>query len=225
MAFCLEAAEAAAKATGVGIGFISAVDRIRPLDEAMERARVTNQLVKGSEHMIESGMRCYSGKHPGIVGFGLHGNEAGYPPSPLPRCFAWRWRTDLISAPHAGEIAPDARPGSGAASVRDALDRLDADRVAHGVLAIEDEALVERLAAQKICLDVCPTSNLLLGVFPSIEEHPLSAFVEAGIPCTLGSDDPLLFGPNLVDEFVLCRKGIGFDDRQLASLARKQFRP
>lgn len=220
--FALEAAEAASKATGVGIGFISAIDRIKPLDEALKRARVTRDLVRNNAHRIKSGMACFDGEHPGIIGFGLHGNEGGYPPEPFALAFRTALDdTGLISAPHAGEIEP--RPGGGPASVRGALEHLRAERIAHGVLAIEDEALLERLAAERICLDVCPTSNLLLRVFASAAEHPLPKLIEAGVPCTLGSDDPLLFGPDLVDEFTLCRDAMGMDDRQLASLARASF--
>jgi adenosine deaminase len=91
------------------------------------------------------------------------------------------------------------------------------------VLAIEDDALVARLAAERICLDVCPTSNLLLGVFASPQAHPLPRLLRAGVPCTLGSDDPLLFGASLVDEFTLCRDRMGLDDAWLAVMAENSF--
>lgn len=221
--FALEAAELASKATGVGIGFISAIDRIKPLDEALKRAAVTRDLIKANDHMIQSGMPCFDGRQAGIVGFGLHGNEGGYPPEPFAEAFRVALGdTGLISAPHAGEIPP--RPGGGAASVLGALDHLGADRIAHGVLAIEDEALVARLAEEQICLDICPTSNLLLRVFPKASEHPLKTLIEAGIPCTIGSDDPLLFGPDLVDEFTQCREDMDMDDQELASLAATSFK-
>ncbi len=220
--FALEAAEAASGATGVGIGFISAVDRIMPLDHAMERALVTAGLVRAGEHAIQSGMPCFAGKHAGIVAFGLHGNEQGFPPEPFAEAFAVALDgTGLVSAPHAGEIAP--LPGGGAASVAAALDHLRAQRIAHGVLAIEDDALVARLAAEQVCLDVCPTSNLLLGVFPAPEAHPLPRLLEAGVACTLGSDDPLLFGASLLDELALCRDRMGLDEPWLAAMARNSF--
>lgn len=220
--FALEAAAAASRATGVGIGFISAIDRIKSQGEALRRAQVTRNLVKGNEHNIESGMACFDGDHAGIVGFGLHGNEGGHPPLPFAEAFRIALdETGLIAAPHAGEIPPYA--GAGAASVQAAVEYLDADRIAHGVLAIEDEALIERLAKEQVCLDICPTSNLLLRVFPSAAEHPLSRLMEAGVPCTLGSDDPLLFGPDLVEEFTLCREEMAMSDEQLAALARTSF--
>jgi adenosine deaminase len=220
--FALQAAEAAERATGVGIGFMSAVDRILPLDRAMSRAAITAALVKANAHMIRSGMACWSGSHAGIVAFGLHGNEEGYPPQPFADAFRLALDgTDLLSTPHAGEIAPF--PGGGPASVRAAIDHLGAQRILHGVLAIEDPRLVERLAREQICLDICPSSNLLLNVFPSAEAHALPVLLEAGVPCDLGSDDPLLFGPSLLDEFVLCRAQMGLSDAQLATMAKTSF--
>ena len=72
---------------------------------------------------------------------------------------------------------------------------LGADRIQHGVRATEDPALIERLANDGVCLDVCPTSNVCLKVVPSIEEHPLSVLIDAGIKCSLNGDDPLFFAP------------------------------
>ena len=120
-------------------------------------------------------------------------------------------------------------PGGGAASVAVAVDRLCADRIAHAVLATEDDELVRK----QICLDVCPTANLNLQVFPSIEPHPLphlieaglieAGLIEAGVVGTINSDDPLLFGPDLVEELEICRKGMGLSDAALAQLARNLF--
>jgi adenosine deaminase len=220
--FSLQAAQAAESATGVGIGFMSAVDRIAPLARALDRARVTAQLVRSRQHIIQGEMKGNSAPHPGIVAFGLHGNEEGFPPEPFAGAFRIALsHTGLLSTPHAGEIAPF--PGSGPASVAAAIDTLGAHRILHGVLAADDPWLVERLAREQICLDVCPSSNLMLKVFPSIHEHPLPALLAAGVPCDLGSDDPLLFGPDLLDEYVLCRQDMGLSDAQLASLARTSF--
>lgn len=220
--FALQAAQAAEVATGVGIGFMSALDRIAPLPRALERARVTAQLVTSRQHVIQGNVNGYNTPHAGIVAFGLHGNEEGFPPEPFAEAFRLALRgTGLLSTPHAGEIAPF--PGQGPASVVGALDALGAHRILHGVLAAHDPWLVERLARERICLDVCPSSNLMLNVFPSVQAHPLPALLEAGVPCDLGSDDPLLFGPNLLDEFVLCREAMGLSDEQLASMARTSF--
>ncbi|MDQ1509464.1 MAG: adenosine deaminase, partial [Actinomycetota bacterium] len=119
----------------------------------------------------------------------------------------------LLSVPHAGELA-------GPESVIGALDALGADRIEHGVRAIEDPALVRRLADSDVCLDVCPTSNVLLSVVPSIEDHPLPALLDAGVRCSLNADDPLLFGPNLLEEYEVVRARLGLDDEALAGIAR-----
>jgi adenosine deaminase len=85
---------------------------------------------------------------------------------------------------------------------------------------VEDPVLVERLARDEIVLDVCPTSNLLLEVVPSLDEHPLARLLDAGVRCTLNGDDPLLYGPGLLSEYELARDTLGLSDDQLAAMAR-----
>lgn len=149
----------------------------------------------------------------GMVSFGLAADEAIYPPEPFAKAFAIAREAGLISAPHAGEHA-------GPASVIGALDTLGAQRIAHGVRAIESPDLVRRLAEEGICLDVCPTSNIMLSVVPDLATHPLAALIEAGVRCSLNGDDPLLFGPGLLDEYQLARDQLGLDDTAIAWLAR-----
>jgi adenosine deaminase len=226
--FALQAAEQASRATGVGIGFISAADRLMPVEQALERARVTRDLVRAGEHVIEQHLPLGENgapvvvRHPGIVAFGLHGKEEGNPPEPFAEAFKIALDdTGLLSVPHAGEIAP--HPGGGPASVRGALAALRPDRIEHGVLAVEDQTLLDDLARRGICLDLCPTSNLNLGVFPAAAAWPLQQILEAGIPCTINSDDPLLFGADLVDELVFCREQLGITEATLGALARQSF--
>ena len=152
------------------------------------------------------------------AGRGSRGIRAGqrrgdFPPEPFAEPFAIARQAGLLSTPHAGELA-------GPASVLGAIDYLGADRIQHGVRAIEDPELMERLADSAVCLDVCPTSNVLLSVYPSLEAHPLPALLDAGIRCSLNGDDPLLFGPGLLEEYELCRSDLGLDDGQLAFIAR-----
>lgn len=149
----------------------------------------------------------------GVVAFGLAGDEALYPPEPFAEAFAVARGAGLMSVPHAGEHAgPD--------SVRAALDLLGAHRISHGVRAVEDPALVARLAVEEVALDICPTSNVLLGVARSLAEHPLPRLLDAGVRCTLNADDSLLFGPGLLAEYDNARTAIGLDDTRLAALAR-----
>ena len=103
------------------------------------------------------------------------------------------------------------------------MDQLGARRIAHGVLAADDPALVAQLAAQGVCLDVCPSSNLMLSVVPSLAEHPLRRLMQAGVACTINSDDPLLFGSSLLQEFELCRAEMRLGDAELAACARASF--
>lgn len=219
--FALRAGEAASASTGVNIGFMSAVDRSMPIEHGLERARVTAGLVRDDAHLVRSGSWDPDGRHAGIVAFGLHGNEEGHPPEKFEAVFDLIRPTPLLSTPHAGEIAPV--PGGGPASVRAAMERLDAHRILHGVLAAEDESLVATLARSAVCLDVCPSSNVLLSVVPSLEEHPLPRLMAAGVSCDLGSDDPLLFGPSLLDEFENCRSKMALTDAELARLAHNSF--
>ncbi len=107
--------------------------------------------------------------------------------------------------------------------MRGALDLLGADRIQHGVRAIEDPALVERLADEEVCLDVCPTSNVLLSVVPDLESHPLRRLLDAGVRCSLNADDPLLFGPGPLEGYELCRTGLMLSDDDLADIARSSL--
>ena len=220
--FALDAARHASEKTGVGIGFISAIDRTRSIEQANERAKLTYSLISSQRHQITA--KNINGGEPyrGIVGLGLHGNEEGYPPEIFAEAFQIvAKKTETLSIPHAGEIAPT--PGKGPESVEKAIDILGASRIQHGVLAIHDEVLMKKIKERNICLDVCPSSNIQLSVFPNIQTHPLPLLIEAGIPCSLGSDDPLLFGPSLLDEFELCREQMHFSDDTLAQLARNSF--
>jgi aminodeoxyfutalosine deaminase len=132
--------------------------------------------------------------HRGVVGLGLGGQEAEYPPAPFARAFAIAREGGLGSVPHAGEAA-------GVPSIRGALDALGAVRLRHGVRAIEDPALVRELADRGIVLDVCPISNLRTRVVSSLAEHPLPALVEAGVPCSVSTDDPAMFGTDLAADY------------------------
>lgn len=220
--FALSQAEHVSQKTGVGIGFISAIDRTQPVERGIQRAELTAKIVKSRQHLIRLTTDYFDDIHPGIIGLGLHGNEEGFAPELFKDAFRIGLDgTDLLSLPHAGEIAPS--PGKGSASVATALDLLKADRIQHGVLAIEDPNLISKLAQTKICLDVCPSSNIQLSVFSKISDHPLPELIKAGVICTIGSDDPLLFGPNLVDEYQICRKEMKLDDSSLACLARNSF--
>ncbi len=113
---------------------------------------------------------------------------------------------------HAGE-------SSGPEGVRDALELLGADRIDHGVRAIEDPALVVLLAERRIPLGVCPTSNLVLNVFDSMQQHPIDALRRAGVIVSINTDDPSLLGTTLPGEYLLCKTFCGWSDEIIRRLA------
>jgi adenosine deaminase len=148
----------------------------------------------------------------GCVALGLGGSEHRYPPRLFERAFERAHRSWLPCAPHAGEFA-------GPESVWDALHRLHADRIAHGVRSIEDPGLVELLRRQQTALDVCPTSNLRLGVYPDYAAHPLRRLWDAGLRITLGSDDPALFNTDLNQEYQVLVDHFGFQLDELEQVS------
>src|SRR6266566_4946806 len=140
----------------------------------------------------------------GVVALGLGGAEVGHPPEQFTVWFEKAREAGLHSAPHAGEtVGPD--------SVWGALRVLGAERLGHGVRSIEDPALVAYLADKQIPLEVCPTSNVKLGVYADYTSHPLPGLYDAGVPVTINSDDPPLFNTTLNDEVKLLVDPFNFD--------------
>ena len=150
--------------------------------------------------------------HPYVVGFSMAGDEENYPPAAYAEAFQIADEAGLGCTVHAGEWA-------GPESVREAL-RLPVSRISHGVRSIEDPALVEELAERGTVLEVCPTSNVVLGIYPSYEEHPLPRLVDEGVRVTLGSDDPPYFGASVGGEYAICGDRFGFDDDALRGITR-----
>ena len=162
------------------------------------------------------------GQSEGVVALGLGGAEAGAPPEPYAPWFERARAAGLHSNPHAGELA-------GPESIWGALRVLGAERIGHGVRAIDDPALVRYLAEQRVPIEVSPTSNLRLGVYPDYARHPLRALHEAGVIVTVNSDDPPLFNTTLNDEVLLMPNVFGFDvatiDELLLNPVRHSFLP
>jgi adenosine deaminase len=192
----LAATAAAAAATGLGIGIILAANRTRHQMDARTLARLAAQ---------------YTDR--GVIGFGLSNDERRGPAADFERAFRIAERAGLLLLPHAGELV-------GPPSVIAALDLLHADRLGHGVRSVEDPALVKRLASEGVTLEVCPSSNVSLGVAPNEESVPVRTLFDAGVPLALGADDPLLFGPRLVKQYEIARDVHGFSPGELAELAR-----
>lgn len=163
-----------------------------------------------------------AGRVDGVVALGLAAAEALAPPEPFAPWFARARAGGLHSAPHAGETA-------GPASIWGAVRALGAERIAHGVRAIEDPALVAYLAEHEITLDIAPTSNVRLGVYPHPADHPLPQLHAAGVAITINSDDPPLFATTLNDEVALLAAPFGLDlpaiDAIVLNGVRRSFLP
>ena len=156
------------------------------------------------------------GMDDGVVALGLGGNESTSAPAPFAHAFDEAKRLGLKSVPHAGETA-------GPESVRDAVQLLHADRIGHGVLAMEDESMLAELIEKQIPLEVCPTSNDCLQVYEKIEDHPFRKLDEMGVFVTVNSDDPPLFNTSLVNEYQVLYDVFGYDRKNLARIARNAF--
>ncbi|MBO8201476.1 adenosine deaminase [Streptomyces smyrnaeus] len=196
----LDAVESASRQTGLGIRVLVAANRMKhPLD-ARTLARLAVRY-----------------RDRGIVGFGLSNDERRGFARDFDRAFTIAREGGLLAAPHGGEL-------SGPSSVRDCLDDLRASRVGHGVRAAEDPWLLARLAERQVTCEVCPASNVALGVYDKAEDVPVRTLWDAGVPMALGADDPLLFGSRLAEQYELVRRVHGFSDAELAELARQSVR-
>lgn len=196
----IDAVRDASQQSRIGMGLVVAANRTRhPLD-ARTLARLSAQ---------------YAGR--GVLGFGLSNDERRGNTTEFARAFAIAERAGLALLPHAGELL-------GPKHVIDCLDHLHPNRIGHGVRSAEDDALLDRLANAGVALEVCPTSNVSLGVFSTLEEVPVRKLVASGINVALGADDPLLFGSSLASQYTVLRAAQGFDDGELAELARMSIR-
>ncbi|MGB7449055.1 MAG: adenosine deaminase [Ornithinimicrobium sp.] len=148
-----------------------------------------------------------------VVGFGLSNDEHRGVTEDFAPAFAIARRAGLASVPHAGELrGPD--------HVAQAVRSLVPDRLGHGVRCVEDPAVLRQVLHDDVALEVCPSSNVALGVYPDLASVPLRTLIDAGARVALGADDPLLFGSRLVDQYESARQDHGLDDAALAALAK-----
>jgi adenosine deaminase len=199
----LDAARQASAYTGVDVGVIVAASRMRHPLEARTLARLAAH---------------HAGDGPGqVVGFGLSNDERRGETAEFAAAFAIARAAGLASVPHGGELL-------GPAHVEDVVGHLRPDRLGHGVRSAEDPRVLERVVDEGVALEVCPASNVSLGVYPAAADVPLRALVDAGATVALGADDPLLFHSRLVHQYEIARDVHGFSDEELAGLARSSIR-
>lgn len=196
----LDSVADASERTGLGMAVVIAANRTRhPLD-ARTLARLAAQ---------------YAGR--GVVGFGLSNDERRGRTEEFAPAFKIAERAGLMLAPHGGELL-------GAHSVRTCLDSLHADRLGHGVRSVEDPWVLEQVVERGVALEVCPVSNVSLGVYSDLTSVPLPDLLAAGAMVALGADDPLLFGSRLAGQYATMRAAHDLTDAQLAELARMSIR-
>lgn len=150
---------------------------------------------------------------PFVVGFGLGGDEYNFPPSLFKRAYETAHDGGLFCTVHAGEFA-------GHEGMDEAMATLPIQRIGHGVRAIESEDTIKRLIDKNIALEICPSSNIALGLFPNLDAHPLSHFLEKGVIVSLGSDDPPFFGTTLDEEYKRVQGHYRFSDEQMMSFTK-----
>jgi len=152
-----------------------------------------------------------------FIGVGLDSSERGHPPEKFARIFARCRELGLHVVAHAGEEGPPAY-------IWNALDVLKVERIDHGVRCVDDPALVQRLAAERMPLTVCPLSNVKLCVYERMQQHALPALLDAGLCATINSDDPAYFGGYVNDNFVAAFEALPqLDARHAYTLARNSF--
>lgn len=201
-----------------------------PLPELLDVLNDTRQAVQKSRPirigLIAAFGRDYSGEEAAglvrqlvdlglddIVGVDLHGDESAGSAETFVKAFDLARRAGLGLRAHAGE-------GLGASSIREALDVLNVSRIAHGVRAVEDPQLMDYISNRPVTLDVCPTSNVMLKVAPSLDEHPVRKLFDAGIRLSVSSDDPLFFNTNITKEYYLLVEHLNFNLDELKQVNR-----
>jgi adenosine deaminase len=151
-----------------------------------------------------------------LTGVGLDSSEAGNPPAKFEAVYARARAEGLRAVAHAGEEGPPEY-------IWQALDILHVERIDHGVRCVEDHRLMDRLAAERVPLTVCPLSNVRLRVVDTLADHPLPELLERGLCATVNSDDPAYFGGYVGDNFAAVQTGLQLSDDQVVQLARNSF--
>jgi adenine deaminase len=194
----LTAMNDAHKATGISAGFIVSVHRHRPVEDALQ---ILDNLSPWSQH---------------IAGIGMGGPEVGYPPGRFQPFFEKAKRLGYKTTVHAGEEGPPAY-------IAEALDKLQVERIDHGIAAIQSVQVTQTLVERQIPLTVCPLSNIRLKAIAKMENHPLRSMLERGLRVSIHSDDPPYFGGYVNENYIACWRALDLSIEQLVQLARNSF--
>lgn len=195
---------------------------IRAIDDARRDHNIEGRLIItcvrhfGLEDCIKVAKLAAKHKHPYIVGFGMGGDEVNFPNRLFAKPFQIAHEAGLQCTTHAGEMV-------GPESVWEAINYLPVKRIGHGVRSIEDPNLIAALIERDITLEVCPGSNIALGVYPDFASHPLRVLYDAGVRVTLSTDDPPFFNTHIEHEYHLAEHTFGFSPSELLQLTRNSI--
>jgi len=170
----------------------------------------------GVEHAMQVAELAAARVNDGVAAFGIGGDESRGPAEWFGEVFRFAKKAGLRLTAHAGETM-------GPASVWAALE-IGAERIGHGIRALDDPALMRHLCDRQIPLEVCITSNVVMGVVESIETHPVRRLFEGGVPITLNTDDPAIFATTLSNEYALAARQFGFAEAELCAIAENGFK-
>lgn len=207
-------------AEDIGLGFPAQLEAlVAGIDAAERDFGITGRLIaiclrhRGPERALWTARTMLATRHPYVVGFGMAGDELQHTPEDFAPAFRLVADAGYPCTAHAGEVA-------GAASVRAAIDALPLSRIGHGVRASEDPHLLETIARRGLVLEVCPGSNIALGVYPDLDHHPLRRLIDAGCKVTLNSDDPPYFNTSIGREYAMAADHFGLSERDLLRITR-----
>ena len=202
---------------------IPSADHVVAIEQAIRDAEAQHGIVGrilitgvrhfGPEAVIHIAQQALKHPSPYITGFGLGGDEAGFPPKLFERAYHIARDAGLGCTAHAGEFA-------GVKSMEDALRYLSVQRIGHGVQAIHSPEMMALLKERGIALEVCPSSNVCLGLYSNLAEHPFPKLLDAGILVSLNSDDPPFFGTTVAQEYALVQDAYDYSDAQMLDITR-----
>lgn len=207
-----------------GISYKDFIDGIASGMSAAKRdyqieSRIIVTIVRhnGPENAIKTAQTVLENPHPFVTGFGLAGDEAGFPPSLFTEAFELVAKNGLSCTAHAGEWA-------GPEGIWEAIEHLPLTRIGHGVRSIEDPELIKELIKREIVLECCPGSNVALDLYPSFEEHPFLKLKQAGVQVTLNSDDPPYFSTTIGKEYNIAKSVHSLDREALIEITNTAIR-
>ncbi|MFI4962901.1 MAG: adenosine deaminase [Legionellales bacterium] len=190
-----------------------AIDDAKKQYDIVGRILITAVRHFGLESVEKVAMQTHKDRFPCVTGFGLGGDEAGFPPKQFSRAYHFAVDAGLECTVHAGEFAP-------AEGMIEAMENLPIKRIGHGVNSIHSPKTMSMVKERDISLEICPTSNIFLGLFKDMSDHPLPKFYDAGIKISINSDDPPFMSTTLAQEYQRVQESYKYSDETMNQITR-----